>query len=355
MGNPTLQAIPGNTALDLGPYVCDQPADNPGGCAHITDYGKLVYDATAHQVLMWGGGHAGNYASNVMRFDLQTLAWGSENDSTTCANQVADNFDPVTASWKDTQSPTARHTWDMMSIAEVNGARSLVILTSGGIGGYESCNPSPGEPVPASGKPMSYGIDAKAWSFGTTAADTLWYYASAQETDPVSGQVLVLATWPSLELYDPDSGEVANVDADFSAIDVNDLGYSNNLVYFPPSDRFYYLTRNTPVGVYEVAFDRDAMTATIVEVATSDAPDNPNETGWAYDATHEIIGGGVIDGKFLAFDPVTKSWVARTMVVDSPDGATPDVAFHALDFDPVNGVFLFVSQTSPRTWAYRFE
>ena len=238
MGNPTLQAIPGNTALDLGAYVCDQPADNPGGCAHITDYGKLVYDATAHQLLMWGGGHAGNYASNVMRFDLSALAWGAEYASTTCANQVADNFDPVTASWKDTQSPTARHTWDMMSIAEVNGARSLVILTSGGIGGYESCSASPGEPVPASGKTMSYGIDGKAWSFGTTAADSLWYYASAQETDPVSGQVLVLATWPSLELYDPDSGEVANVAADFSAIDVNDLGYSNNLVYFPPNDRF---------------------------------------------------------------------------------------------------------------------
>jgi hypothetical protein len=359
MQNPVLTAIAPNGLLDLGPYTCDQPLDNPGGCKAITDYGKFVYDAAAHQLLMWGGGHAGNYGSSVVRFDFATLAWSAVYPSTTCANQLAGNFDADTASWKDTHSPTARHTWDMMSIAEVSGVRSMVILTSGGIGGYETCNPATQDPVPASGKPMWYDIDAHTWAFGKTPADSLWYYASSTETDPVSKKIVVLALangFGAVELYDPDDGMVKDLLADFSKIDLSKLGYSNNLVYFPPNDRFYYLTRGTPVSVFEIAVDRKAMSATIADVTPAGSPDNPNETGWAFDSVNKVIGGVVVDSTFLAFDPTAKSWTTRTMDVTSKTGVMPSkVAFHALDFDPVDGVFLYLTQSDSHMWAYRYK
>ena len=146
-----------------------------------------------------------------------------------------------------------------------------------------------------------------------------------------------------------------HIDTDFTTVTATDVGYSNNLVYFPPNDRFYYLTRGEPVGVLEIAFDRAAMSATVTRVDVPDPPNNPNETGWAYDDEHQIIGGGVAGGQFLAFDPAAKTWTARTMTVDSADAAVPDLAFHALDYDPVDGVFLWLSAPDRRTWAYRFE
>lgn len=65
MPNPTLAALAANTALDLGEYACTQPADNPGGCKAITDYGRFNHDALGHQLLMFGGGHAGAYGNEV--------------------------------------------------------------------------------------------------------------------------------------------------------------------------------------------------------------------------------------------------------------------------------------------------
>lgn len=353
-----LAQIPPNTLQDLGRYECHEPADDPSGCRHITDYGKLIYDAAANQLLMWGGGHGGNLGNEVMRFDVATLAWSAAYPATTCANEVTANFDPVTASWMDSHAPTSRHTWDMMAIADVGGARSMVILTSGGIGGFESCNPNPQAPKAASGKIMSYAIDAKTWSFTTTAADSRWYYASASETDPVSGKILVLAdtSGHEIDLYDPTTDKVTNLATDFSKIDENKIGYSNNLVYAPKNDRFYFLTRDKPMRAFEIAIDRKALTATIEDVTPPNAPDNDNETGWAFDTVHGVLGGAALGGSFFTFDPSTKTFATNTMNVVSASGATFDqVAFHALDFDTCEGVYLLLSSNAvdERLWAYR--
>lgn len=109
------------------------------------------------------------------------------------------------------------------------------------------------------------------------------------------------------------------------------------------------------VSVLEVVLDRAASIATVTRLDIADRVSNPNETGWAYDPAHQIIGGGVVDGKFLALDPAARTWAVHTMNVESADGAVPNLAFRAIDHDPVDGVFLWLSAGDVRTWAYRFE
>ena len=79
------------------------------------------------------------------------------------------------------------------------------------------------------------------------------------------------------------------------------------------------------------------------------------QTGWAYDAVNQIIGGGVNKGTFYAYDPATRTWTSRT-IQPRTSGSIGTVAFHALDYDPVNNVYVFVTDKASgrRTWVYRY-
>jgi hypothetical protein len=77
-----------------------------------------------------------------------------------------------------------------------------------------------------------------------------------------------------------------------------------------------------------------------------------------YDSVNQIIGGGVRDGMFYAYDPRSNSWASRTPLIQSTQGETSvgTQAFHAIGFDPVNGVFVFINDPNQgaRVWAYRY-
>jgi len=72
--NPTLGAIPPNTARNLGAYTSEPLCGVPIG---VTDYSKMVYDPTRHQLMMFGGGHATTPRTDVDVFDFGTLSWTS--------------------------------------------------------------------------------------------------------------------------------------------------------------------------------------------------------------------------------------------------------------------------------------
>jgi hypothetical protein len=245
----------------------------------------------------------------------------------------------------------------MMVVMDVGGAHELVIITSGGVGGStpETCGaPKPTFPdVPFRGPMLRYDIGASQWSYGKKAMDDLFYYADSAEADPVSGKIVVLGG-EGLQLFDP-----ATESIELLTGPPPDLGYSNNLVYFPPNDRFYYFARGTPTRVFEVALNRSTpSSSTVMEIPTTSAPSS-GESGWAYDSTHHIIGGGVENGVFYAFDPVSRAWTSQTMQAAPADGggAIGTVAFHALDYDPVDDVFIFLTDyaSGRRTWAYRYH
>lgn len=243
-----------------------------------------------------------------------------------------------------------------MVVAMVGGRRSLVILTSGGLTA-ETCHQGAAQVFPQlQTRTQWYDIEAKTWTFGQTKPDDHWYYATAAETDPVSGLVLIFGS-NGLQLYDPaaDSITPATIDP-ASKYDVAAVGYSNNLVYFPPTDCFYYFERSaTATGVVQLVLNRAAKTVLITQLNTVGAPAS-GESGWAYDSKRQIIGGGIANDVFSAFDPATSTWDSRAMQISSSAGETPNtVVFHALDYDPVDDVYVFLSEPHRRTWAYKYR
>jgi hypothetical protein len=134
------------------------------------------------------------------------------------------------------------------------------------------------------------------------------------------------------------------------------MSYAKNLVYFPPNGKMYYVANGD--AVFEVTLDRsDLNRSSVIQVSgiSGDVP-TLRETGFAYDSTNRIIGGGVRDGMFSAYDPLKKAWTSRVMLPDPPGGSIGTLAFHALSYDPVNNVFVFITNyaSGRHTWVYRY-
>jgi hypothetical protein len=97
----------------------------------------------------------------------------------------------------------------------------------------------------------------------------------------------------------------------------------------------------------------DFSRSTITRLETTGTPPPPLPIGYAYDPVNKVIGGGPLRNVFYAFDPVSKAWAEQVI-----KGGTPgSIAFHAIDYDPVNNVFIFLTDRSSgnRTWAFRYS
>ncbi len=359
--NSVLASIPQNTALDLGVYTCDQPVDRsveyPNECRGITDYSGFVYDGVHHQFLMFGGGHATTFRDDVSVFSFQTLKWSSAYPSTLCSDMTLANMDKTRNRWTTTGNPFSRHTYDMTAFDPASGT---FFLLSGPIG-TGSCAPGID---PATGSDAFY-LTPRLSSFDTgsgvwTTEDRVipWDGFSGSEVDPVSGKIVILSAY-GLWIFDPATRAMTQALPQFPDPLDGDMGYANNLTYFPPNQRFYFFARGNPTRVFELRLDRTNWSAsTLTEIAApANAPES-SESGWVYDSVSQVIGGGVRDGMFYAYNPVNNTWQSRTMQIQSALGTTSigTQAFHSIGFDPVDGVFVFITNygSGSRVWAYRF-
>jgi hypothetical protein len=226
----------------------------------------------------------------------------------------------------------------------------LVILKPGDIPGNQCTKPRY-KAATSTGKIAHYDIEKKTWRFTVKMP---WNRYSASELDPVSGRIIVLDAKSGIWAYDPAAGT-----APVKLLSVKDakMGYANNLVYFPPNDRFYYF--HSGAGrVWEVSLTRsgDKVTqASMKEVGNGPGPKLP-ETGFAYDAANRVIGGGVYKDQFHVFDPATGEWATTAIQIEG-GGKIGTQAYHALDYDPVANVYIFISNSASgfRVWAYRFR
>lgn len=263
------------------------------------------------------------------------------------------NVNKANSTWKTTGHPYSRHTYDMMVVT--TNTNELLLL--GGTNGRGNCTP---DIDPATGSDpfyvpsylAGYSPVAKTWRTGLAQVpfDTL----GTSEFDPVSGNVVLLSQY-GMYVYTPTLNTFAKHLDQFPM----DMGYANNMVFFPPNGKFYYLTRGSQAKVFELTLDRtDYDNSSLREVTgISGTAPGTGETGWGYDSVNRIIGGGVTDGVFFAFDPLANAWTRRVMQAQSATGrAVGSVAFHALAYDPVDGVFVFISDAASgrRVWAYRF-
>jgi hypothetical protein len=303
--NPLLTSLAGNTAIDLGRYSCGQPADHPSYCESITDYSRFTYDPINHQMLMFGGGHSATFRTDVDAFSFSTLSWNSLYPSTQCAEMTVENLDFENGRWESTGHPLAAHTYDKLVF--VPTIRELVLLGSGTSAGI--CGPPQSELNKVTPHIYHFSPSTKSWSLGPKPLS--WSYGSA-EYDPISGMIVIVSD-SGLWTYDP----VVRVATKHSS-NTKLIGYANNLIYYPPNDKFYYIARGNPTRVWEITVDRnDFGNSSIVEVQTKAAPTRKTE----------------------------------------PDGGSiGTVAFHALDYDPINNVFVFIAKdtSGKHTWAYRF-
>lgn len=338
--NPVLEEIPENTALDLGSYECDQEEDTR--CQAITDYSGFVYNPHHQGMLMFGGGHSSTMRDDVDVFDVDSLTWRSAYPTTTCSEMTESNFDSDNGRWISTNHPTSRHTYDMMVV--LRDTPELVLLT-GGDGPGSQCTSFGTN----GGKIAHYDVDARTWTY---TSDRPWEGYPTSELDPVSGWVIVV-DYTGMYTYDP----VSHVATQQIGFHHEDMSYAKNLVYFPPSDKMYYIADGD--AVFELTLDRNDFSQSVLERVTGIGGDIPSlpETGFAYDPVAEVIGGGIVNGDFYAYDPRNRNWIRSAMQTEPPGESVGTVAFHALDFDPVHNVFIFITDdgSGRHTWAYRFQ
>ncbi len=372
--NPTLANIPPNTALSLGEY---KPAGLPG-ChlwgsptptvydgSGVVGYSRFTYDSIHNQMLLWGGGHSTTPRTDVDVLDLNqpSLKWQSAYPSTPIADMRLSNYNVATGGWISTGHPAAVHSYDQLTFVPSTG--ELLYLQN------RSSPKSPCinedelrvQPYTTRGPIWSYNTNTKTWTPIEVTPGGEWstYTYVATEYDPVSGKVIILGG-DGMSVYDP----VTRVTSRFEKI--RGGNYAQNLVYFPPTDKMYYVMSNGTV--YELTLNRGDFaksTATKMVGVTGTLPPRPlngatddGETGWAYDSVNHIIGGGILNGVFYAFDPVTKVWSSSVMQkspADLPYNIGSLSVTHVLDYDPVDNVFIFITSGGNYkryTWAYRY-
>lgn len=327
----------------------------------ITDYSRFNYDPTTKKMLMFGGGHSAAPRTDIDALDLtKNFTWQSDYPTTPISQLVQSNLSTTTASWISTGHPTSRHTYDMTVFAQNTG--ELIMLGAGNYGAY--CQGQ--TDTSAAGKIWHYNPTTKVWKASTEPAN----FALGSEYDPISGKIISISRY-DMTVYDPVVQKLTKVLSFVNA----DLSYAQNLVYFSPNQKMYYIMDNS--DVYEVTLDRlDFTKSTIVKMTglTGDlrprnTPTNYTaytesaETGWAYDSENKIIGGGVLGGIFYAFNPLTKNWNATVMQSDKPGLSIGNMISHTIDYDEFNKMFVLMSgfrdttygAVYMNTWGYKYK
>jgi hypothetical protein len=357
--NPRFDGLADGAAIDLGPFECTSPAPDSGDCVSVTDYSGFVYDPRGHRFLMFGGGHATTMTDVVFAFDLgDTLRWIELYPTTPCESMTVSNLEPETGAWRAGPAgpfprPLAAHTYDLLAVApEQNRFILLSRLFNGG-----HCSEAGND---VGGPIANFDLDARTWSFESVVSPG-HENIEASERDPMTGRFVILGS-SGLSTWDPaTSTAVQHVrtydgatlnDSSGAEADMSALGYANHLTYYPPTDTFYYFVRGES-DVWALALDRtDYARSTLDRISTTGPACPHQEPGYDYDAVSAIIGGGVTDGTFYAFDPRTATWSSHAI-----DGDPGTQAFHALGYDPIDNVFVFRTDydSGSRTWAYRFR
>lgn len=363
--NSLLAEIPVNTAHYLGPYNPPPLAGCPQmEAGHITDYSRFVYDPIHNQMLMFGGGHASVPRTDVDVLDLNegsSLTWSSAYPSTPVSELTFANFNQATGSWITTGHPLTRHTYDMMSFDTDTG--ELILLQP--VGPQPHCQEKRDWYL-YPGRVWAYNPATKIWR-ATAGNPDVWGIREmehlAAEYDPISRRVIIIGRL-GLYSFDP-ATEVAARNMSFVR---PELSLAQNLVYYPPNGKMYYILNNGTV--FEVTIERSDLAKSSIVQMTGLAGTSPGgvmpplsdagETGWAYDSANRIIGGGIANGTFYAFDPVARTWTATRMRSDSSSRTIGKLSFHALDYDQADNVFIFISRApgdgfdKQNTWAYKY-
>lgn len=359
-----------NHVQDLGAFTCTEiPGDTSGSTSRQSvDFCGMIYDGARRQMVTFGGGHASTNYDVVHTFKLDTLQWVEEYPPTPAANITLANYDFDKGAWitgsdgGPYERALARHTEDLLAIV----GDELIVLAS--VEGNQVC-PSTGINSTLAflnqlSKLPQYNFTTKTWSFSTTQSGG---YATQDwpgtAVDPVTGLVVIMGQVGGLETYDPTTRvrttRIASgflQDANGNVISLSNLEYNNNLAYYPPGDCFYYFRSGLalPNGVFKLTLNRSNYAASFARQVTTTGTPPPTafEVAARYDTKNHVFGVGPVNNIFYTFDPESAIWSPHTVQGGAPGSQT----FHMMDYDPVNNVFIFVTNQVDgyKTWAYRY-
>lgn len=363
---PSIAALQANATVDLGPYQWTDTGGHWNG-AQITDYSGLIYAPTLRSMLIFGGGHASTDYDAVNSFSAASLKWQELYLPTPGTLMIPSNYDSVRGAWLQGPSapyarPAARHTLDEMAVvgdelivfAHVEG--NGMTAGSNWPGGYTSYE------LVTNARVAHLNLKTLEWTFAPQPPTAINY--SAAEYDPPSGKVILLGT-QGLFVYDPllkqntlaidflsFPGANQLQDQAGALLSAEQLLINQNLVFYPPNGMHYYFVSNAAPGrsvgsVFEVQLNRADWAKSLIR-RVADAPLAGDGTKFAYDSRNRLIGGGLWQGVFHAFDPVTRSWSSKS--VSGPQS----IAFMAMDYDPESNAYLLLTPQR-RTWAYRWQ
>lgn len=366
-----LPPVPDNGVIDLGPFRCTQLATDID-CKHVTDYSGFVYDAPNHRMLMFGGGHASTFTDTIFALNLNSypFAWSELYAPTPCATMTPANYDQSRGVWLSGPSgpyprPVARHTYDELVVA--NGEFIILAFMNGGQKlcpkGFDFSIKDPFMNFGA--KIAHYNFISGQWSFAAALADGFPDTGGnpaylAAEVDPVS-RFVILAGRYGLWTYDPitrlktrrirgENGEWK--DSNGNTVSFSLLGINPTLVYYPPTDKFYIIDYTVGFKIWRLTPDRAAWGQTrIDQMVISGALPGCGERKWAYDSINRVLGVAICNSIAYVFDPATNNMFSGAV----QGGAPGSVAFEALDYDPANNLFVFLTTYPGRSWGYRYR
>jgi hypothetical protein len=350
--NAAFAALGDNGTLDLGPNNFPPPAgeENANG---VTDYSGLVYDSSANELLLFGGGHATTQTSGLYRFSLSTLTWTSAYALTATQDMTCANFNAVNGTWlMPVEQPLSRHTYDTLEAppAVGNRGRQFWMFRHGdAVNGQAAANlsstclahPDPNIYWGNDNRASVYNFGQATWTFppalfGGGFGDT------AVEYDPVADDIVGLGS---------NGFFVTSLETQVTTLVSNsswpDLGYANHLTYSSGDDAFYYFNRNDQT-VWRLVRNRSTGTHALEMVAYSGPYPAHGEPGFDDDFRHGVLVGGVSQHTVSVFHPDTATFTSE------PAPNLPDQRFHAIAYVPVDNVFLFVGEDG-HTWAYRYR
>ena len=362
----SIVSLPENGAIDLGSYRWIDTGGHSNGAA-VTDYSGMVYAPVLKAMLIFGGGHAATDYDGINTFSWRTLTWKELYPPTPGNLMTPQNYDRVRGAWLKGQQgpyprPAARHTLDEMVVV----GDELIVLAQVEGNGRTAGNNWPGGH--ASYNMVTPGrvahVNLRTLESAFAADDYGADNYSAAEYDPPLGKVVLLG-YRGLYIYDPITksktlavdflshpGSQRLYDEKGQRLPAGALSYNQNLIYYPPNRRHYYIVSRPTIGrstgsVFELELDRQNLAKSIVR-RVADAPVAGTATKFAYDSKNHLIGGGLWQGVFHAFDPKAKVWTDKN--VKGPRS----IAFMAMDYDPEANAYILLTPER-RTWAYRWK
>ncbi|MCB1791214.1 MAG: hypothetical protein KDJ24_13035 [Gammaproteobacteria bacterium] len=343
--NPRLAGLGDSEALDLGSYECETRVPDLN-CRTIFDYSRINYDRLHQRFVIFGGGHAATGRTDIDAFDMQTLEWRSLYPSMRCEEVAANDVDPR-GFHLNTRHPVARHSYDQNVIAEIDGQAWLLMFSNEGFAGH--CHKRNVKITSPAAFPLN--DPDVGWTFGPKV-NQHWHYAGSAEFDPVSGYVILLSHRSGgLWVYDPVGHTI------IATLKGMQPASDSATLTFNPRDRNLYLIDRKSLNVRRITLDRDDWQKTqMTDVATT-GEKPPQMRNFAYDSRNHVI-GGIADGRFYSLDLDGYEWRTHAITSRSETGARlHSVHSHAIDYDPVNNVFIVMSGKPDRwhTWAYRYR